>query len=225
MVSVVGIALGPVEPRVVAHELERCRHLLVGERPAAERVVVIAAGVGEVDAERLGLGLSDERRIRIPAAEPREAPDRGKHAAEGIRSLPGDGEGTDPSRTRAADRPQRRITRERLLLRHLGQDLLEQKPGVAVAERVILERPVRVFPRARRLLLCLVVARIEKHRHRRRHFSRSDEVVEHDGHAPLAVDLQIAVAVLKDHEGRRHIGLGLRRHIDRPVAHRARKNL
>ena len=90
---------------VVALELQRRRHLLVGQRPVAVRVVEIVAAVLQEDAERLAVALADHRGVDVAAADVGEAADVAEHLAKRVGPLPGDGERADAAGAGAADRP------------------------------------------------------------------------------------------------------------------------
>jgi hypothetical protein len=86
--------------------------------------------------------LPDQGRADLASPEVRVGPDEGEDAAEGVRPVPGHREGADAAGGRAADRPEIRVGGQVQALADLGQELLQQEPGIAVAERVVLEAPV-----------------------------------------------------------------------------------
>jgi len=63
-------------------------------------------------------------------------------AAERVGTVPGHGEGGDPSGRGAGDGTQVGVGGEVVGLRHLGKDLLEEEPRVAIPEAVVLEAAV-----------------------------------------------------------------------------------
>ena len=92
------VVVAPValdEADVVARVLEGARHRLVPDPPVAAVDVQVTAAVLEEDADRPRLGLADERRIRVPRAQPGVGADERQHAPERIRPAPGHGEGAD----------------------------------------------------------------------------------------------------------------------------------
>ena len=72
----------------------------------------------------------------------------------------------------------------------LGQDLLDQEAGVAVAQRVVLEAAVEARQRA--VGRGRHHARVDEDADRDRHLALVDEVVEDHRHAPVAVFLDVA---------------------------------
>ena len=127
---------------VVVFEFQGRRHLLIGQPPVAELVVQIVAAVLKKDADRLVGRGADQRRIDVAAADVGEAADVAEHLAESVGPLPGDGERADAARGDAANRPALGVVGQLVLLADLRQDLLQQEPGVLVAERVVLEAAV-----------------------------------------------------------------------------------
>src|SRR5688572_15028479 len=120
---------------IVAHELERRRHVLVRERPVPMQVVEIVAAILQEHAERLGgFSLPDQRRVNVSAANVGEAANMTDDLAERIGSLPRDGECRDPARTVPADNATGRIRGKVESLRRLGKKFLEKKPGVRIAQ-------------------------------------------------------------------------------------------
>ena len=98
---------GPIDELVVvALELERGGHRLVGEGPVAVFVVEIARAVLQVNADRFGWCLADECLVIMATADVGETADMAQDLAEVVRAFPGNGEGTDASGTDAADRVQ-----------------------------------------------------------------------------------------------------------------------
>ena len=85
---------------------------------------------------------ADQRGIDVAAPDVGEAADVAEHLAEGVGPLPGHGERADAAGRNPADRPASRLVRQLVLLADLRQDLLQQEPGVLVAERVVLEAAV-----------------------------------------------------------------------------------
>src|SRR5258705_5093730 len=53
---------------VILRELQRRRHLLVGQKPVAMRIVQIIRAILKEHSDRLGRSFADERRINITAA-------------------------------------------------------------------------------------------------------------------------------------------------------------
>ena len=102
-------AVAEFETIVVTSELQRGRHLLVGERPVAELVVEIVRSVLEEHAQRAWSTLADECRVDVPAADIREAADMADDLAEDVRPLPRDGERADAAGAGARDRVHRRV--------------------------------------------------------------------------------------------------------------------
>ena len=100
---------------------------------------------------RIGLGsyLANQRGIDVSAPQPDVGADGAEDPAEGVGTLPCGRERGDGPAARTADRPIVAVVREldrsavggRLLL-DLGQEFVEEEPGVGVAEPVVFVAPV-----------------------------------------------------------------------------------
>ena len=75
----------------------------------------------------------------LAAGDVGEAADPRQDLAELVRPLPGDGPGADAAAADAGDGAALGVVAELHRLLDLGQDLLEQEPGVPVGERVVLD--------------------------------------------------------------------------------------
>ena len=141
MIAVVA-AVAELEPVVVAFELQRCGHFLIGERPTAVQVVEVIRSVLQEDSQRLLFLLANQRWIDVPAPNVREAADVAEHLAKLIGPLPRDRERADAARTDTADRALVGIVGqiERMFLHGERQELVEQEPSVLVAQRVVFKR-------------------------------------------------------------------------------------
>ena len=142
-------ALAEDEFVVVPGERERLGHLLVGQGPVAVVVVEVVGAVLEEDADRLLGGLADQGLVVVApfapglaAGDVGEAADPREDLAELVRPLPGDGPGADAAAADAGDGAAVGVVAELDRLLDLGQDLLEQEPGVLVGERVVLDAPL-----------------------------------------------------------------------------------
>ena len=219
------VVVAPVsrdEADVVARVLEGAGHRLVPDPPVAAVDVQVAAAVLEEDADRPRLGLADEGGVHVTRAQSGVGADERQHAPERIGPVPGHRERADASGRGAADGPEARIGGEVQGLPHLGQQLLEQEPGVAVAERVVLEAAVEAG---------LLVggargdhARVDEDADRDRHLAAMDQVVEDHGDSPPAVLGDEPAAVLEHHDRRRRVRPVLRGHVDPVVTLRPRED-
>src|ERR1051326_3325029 len=102
----------------------------------------------------------------------------------------------------------------------LGQDLLQQKSRIAVAESVVFKTAVI----AERLPIMWIGqdAGTDEHSDGHRHFSLGYQIVEDNGDPPITLFLYHSGAVLKHHDTGRLARLVLSRHIDPVIADRAR---
>ena len=91
------------EPHVVARILERAGHRLISDPPVAAVDVEVAAPILEEDADRPRLGLANERRVGIAAAQARVRADERAHAAERVGPVPGGRERADATGRGPAD--------------------------------------------------------------------------------------------------------------------------
>ena len=149
-----------------------------------------------------------------------------KHLAKRVGPLPGDRKCADAAARNAADRVALRIVREWVILVNCGQNFGDQKLGVVVAERVVFKAAILRLriPAGLRRQFIFLVAWVDKYADRHRHVALVDEIVEHDGHAEIAVLVDVRVAVLKDHQRGRLRRIVLLRHINVVAANRAGKH-
>ena len=208
---------------IVTHELQRRGHLLVRQRPVAVQVVEVFGAVLQENANRFLFRFPNQRRVDIAAANVGEAADVTEHFAKFIGPLPRYGPRADAAGTDPANRAAVRVLCQAIFLPHLRQDFFEQKTGVLVAERIVLEAAIaaRFLARLRRGNL----AGIDKEADGHGHFLLRDEIVEHNRRAELTVGVRVIAAVLKDHHARRFGRLVLLRHVNPVITFRARKNL
>ena len=143
------LAVAPLVAHVVAGVLERRQHVLVGDEPAAGVVVQVVPAVLQEDANRLRLGLADQHREAVAAAQAHVGADGAEHAPERVGPLPGGDERRDGAAAVAGDRAVVRIGRQRqaVRLRDVGQHLVDQEARVVVAHRVVLEAAVHAIER------------------------------------------------------------------------------
>ncbi len=116
----------------------------------------------------------------------------------------------------------RRIAGDIQSLQSDGQKFIDQKVRVAVARRVVLERPIAAVLRS--LGRRRDRARIDEHRDRDRHRLLMDEIVEHHGDSK-SPRIRVASAIHEHHERGRLVPLVLSRHVDAVVTLRSRKDL
>ena len=224
----VAVALGVFKMDIVAHVAQGGVHVFICDRPVAVIVVEIPAHIFEIDADGLALGLADQGRIGVAAAEIDETADGGVDLAKLIGPLPRGGEGRDAAAARAADRAHGGIFGNGKLFLDLGQNLFEEQANVAVAERIVFESAVarggagflRGVRRTRG-----IITRIDHHGDRHGHFAASDQVFKYDGHAPVPRGRVATATVLEDHEGSGAVGFVAGRHVDPPVARGVREDL
>src|SRR5205823_2888272 len=93
---------------------------------------------------RFSLRFTNERRIIMAAANICETSNRRKNFAKLIGPFPRDRERANPARTRSASRAQFRIARDRqrILVRHERNRLLDQKLRIRAAERIIFKTSI-----------------------------------------------------------------------------------
>src|SRR3954469_3425692 len=94
----------PVRLVIIFRKLQCCRHLLIGQKPVAVRIVQVIGSILKKNPDRLWRRLPNQRRINIAAAAAGDVwfkRDAGKTAdlaedfAKLVGPLPGDGEGAD----------------------------------------------------------------------------------------------------------------------------------
>ena len=73
---------------IVAHELERCGHLLIGQRPIPVEIVEVAGAILERNFDRLALRLANQPGVDIAAANVGEAADVAEHFAKLLEVAP-----------------------------------------------------------------------------------------------------------------------------------------
>src|SRR5262245_21945505 len=86
--------------------------------------------------------LATQSGIGPAAANIREAANVTEDLAELIGFLPGDGEGADAARRDSANRAVLGVLRDIQPFQRHGQKLIDQGIGIAVAERIVFERPI-----------------------------------------------------------------------------------
>ena len=141
------VVVAPVAPRMVhlvAGERQRPLKGLVGDPPIAAIDVEVLGSALEKDADRLRLDLPHEGGVFIAAAQSDVRADPAEDTAEGVRPLPGGGEGGDRAtrgapdgavvaRLREDDRPPVRG----FSLLDVGEELVEEEAGVGVPQAVV----------------------------------------------------------------------------------------
>ena len=127
---------------VIPDEFECRRHVLIRQRPVAVEIVEIVLTVLKKDSERLWVSLSNERGIDMAAPDVREAADVTDYLAEGIGPLPCDGEGGDAPGAVSANGPAIGVVAQLHGFPDFGNNLLDEKTGVLVAERVVFEAAI-----------------------------------------------------------------------------------
>ena len=225
VLGVVAVALDVVEAAIVAHVAEGGVEVFVGGGPVTEGVVEIAAGILEEDAEGFALGFADEGRVGVAAAEVYKTADGREHLAELVGAFPSDGESGDTAAAGTADRTLFRVGREGELFRDLGQNFLDQKAGIAIAEGIVFHATIAGVGALFGGRLRGVVARVDKDGDGHGHLAARDQIVEDGGHAPGGLEVEIVFAVLEDHHSRGAVGLVLGGDVDPPVTGHAGKNL
>ena len=163
--------------------------IFVGGGPVTEGVVEIAAGILEEDAEGFALGLADEGRVGVTAAEVHETADGREDFSELVGPLPSDGEGGDTATAGAADRTLFRIGGEGELFPDLGQYFLDQKAGVAVAEGIVFKTAIAGIGALFGGWLGGVVTRVDEDGDGRGHLAARDQIVENGGRAPRGLEV------------------------------------
>ena len=140
-----------------------------------------------------------------------------QHLAELVRPFPGDGERTNPARTRSADCAHFRICRDgqRIFVRYEGYGFGEQKTHIGISQRIIFKTAIA--------LVC-AQAWIQEDRNCDRHRLRSDQVVEYQRHSPTSVRIYVTNTVLKNHQCRRLCRVVLRRNINASLAGGSREH-
>ena len=209
---------------VISRKLKRGGHLLIREGPIAGLVIDVLRTVLQKDANRLALRFSNQGRVNMSATQIRKASDRAQHFAKFIRALPRKRPGTNPSRTRPANRASVRVFGQIVLLLDVRQNFFEQKSRVSVAKRIIFKTPV-----ARRRIgcaigsqpwflarLCWKIAGIDEEANCDGHFLFVDQIVENSRHSISAIRFKIPTAILKNHHAGRFIRGILRRDINPP---------
>src|SRR5436309_9199335 len=111
-----------VELVIVAAELQRSRHFLVGQRPVAMQVVEVLLAILQEDADWFLFRLANQRRIDMPAPDISEAANVTEHFAKSLRMLPGDRPGTDASGTDATNGASCRVFRDIISFGNFRQD-------------------------------------------------------------------------------------------------------
>ena len=207
-------------PHVVAGECERSLHRLVGHPPVAPGDVQVLRSALEKHADRLRFALADERRILLAAADGRIGADAAEDPGKGVGPLPGGSEAADAAAGGAADRTvvARRRQHDRAAVRaglrgDVGEQLVEEKPGVVAAHRVVFAaavEPVEAGAAGRRH-----PAGADENADRHRHPAFVDQPVE-DGRR---VELD---AVLVDVHAGGRLAVVLRGNVDRILPNGAR---
>ena len=88
---------------VIAFELQRGGHLLVGQWPIPVDVVQIVLAVLQKNANRLLLAFSNQRFAVMPTSDVGKTANMAQDLPELVGPLPGDGPGTNASRTDTAN--------------------------------------------------------------------------------------------------------------------------
>src|SRR5262249_31001144 len=123
---------------------------LVRERPTAGGVIQIVLAILHKDPDWLFRRFADHRGIVMPAfSKRRTAGDIGKAAyprenlAEFIRALPGNRPGADAAAADASNCATGGIPAKFVALFDFGKNLFEQKPSIAVRQRIVFEAAIR----------------------------------------------------------------------------------
>ncbi len=209
-------ALAPRVVHLVARKPQSALHLLVRHPPVAAVDVLVRRAVLQEDADRLRLGLADQRRILVPAPQPDVSADRREDARERVRPLPRRRPRRDGAGARAADgavasalrKVDRPPVRRRFPL-HFRQEFFEQKARVIRPEAIVFQRAVEAVQCAR--VQGPHAARRHENTDRHRHLAARDEVIEHGRRTPLH-------AVLVHVDARRRGPVVLPRHINAHLA-------
>ena len=131
----------------------------------------------------------------------------------------GTAQSTDGSRAGTGDRAVVRVLADVPLLLHLGQEFLDEEPGVAIAHAVILEAAIE--PRLPFAVRRRDNSRRDKHGDLHGHLAFVDQVVEDRRQLPLA---SFADAVLDNDQTRRLFRVVLSRHVDAVLPRSVGKN-
>src|ERR1051326_4102068 len=84
---------------IISGKFQRCRHLLVGQRPIPVEVVQVFRAVLQEYPDRLLFRLADQSRIHMASANVSEASDVAEHFAKSIRAFPCHRPGANSPRT------------------------------------------------------------------------------------------------------------------------------
>ena len=217
-------AVAPDVAMVVTGVGQGALHGLVGHPPIAAVDIVIVGAVLEENAESLGLGLADEARIAVAAAETDVGADDAEDAGEFRRTFPRRGEGGDGTAAGATDgavvagfRKADRAAVGGGLGFDGREDFLEEETRVGVAEAVELVAAIKAVEggggRGG-----FDDAGADEHADEDGDFAAGDQVVEDGGGAPLH-------AVLVDVDAGGLGGGVLARDVDCDLASGAGKNL
>ena len=119
-------ALVPGVAHLVAGNVKRLFHLLIGQPPIAVGEFQVVGAVLKEDADGLGLDLANQDGIDIAAAMRAEAAHVAEHAAEGVGTLPGRRKRADSAAAGAGDGPIVAVGREvqLVLLRDIRKQLV-----------------------------------------------------------------------------------------------------
>src|ERR1700683_1584276 len=135
---------------IVTGVFERRSHVLVADVPTSGVEALIVPAVLEKDPQSLRLGLADERRVDVAAAQIGEAADEAEHPVGGGRAVPGGGETGNAAGAGTGDGAIVGIVRKVVAFSYFRQDLFDQETRIAIAQSVVFEiAVVAILPVAR----------------------------------------------------------------------------
>ena len=201
MISVV-TAFAPIKFDVVLFKLQSRIHLLVRQGPIAMFVIQIVGPVLKINSNRLLVGFSNNARVSIAIANVGEAADMAKDFSKLVRSLPSDSERADSAAAGATDRAATGIIGDVVVLFDFGQNFVEQKFRVVIAERIVFDASVFGFrlPTGFFGQFLFVVPGVNEHADRDRKLFTMNQVVENDRNAVVAILADVGMTVLKNHQ-------------------------
>ena len=144
-----------------------------------------------------------------------EAADMAEDFAEPLRMFPCCRKCTDTAAGNTANRAVIRVRGDvQLLLGHnVWQKFFSKEACILIAECVVFKTAIIGPPAIFRDDVTLV-ARIDEHADRYRHFAAMNQIVEYNWRAELAFLIHVCVAILKDHQARRLYAVVLGRDVD-----------
>src|SRR4051812_24064517 len=170
---------------IVTFELQRSRHLLIGQRPVAMKIVEVVLAILKEDSNRLFGRFADESGVIVPLSDVGKASDLTEDFMEQIGPFPRDRPRTDPAGTDPANGAPIGISGDFIFLLNHRKEFFDEKPCVKVSERIILVTAIAACFLA---LFCgWHFARIHKQADRYRHLFLVNEIVEHNRRPELAV--------------------------------------